>query len=311
MARKKKTIKQTGLQNVVQTVKVVVGGAKAKRRRKRAPRSEPQVETISAKTLAPVFIQPPVSSQPQQYPYDMHQVGMPYKQPTATHLYSGIKPMAEIKEIISSKEPAEEFKTGDILPENIVIPVSNTVTENPTTTVDSTHTIDETTGFVSDNNPTGDISLTTPLPKAFDVSVSSQNVPNNFDELTFLQPETITHKKPKTKKHKTEKSKRIYSVVREPAIDNFLLHAFDKNLRNLSREEAKTFIKETAAKEQLTWEEFRNKYIDYGQRRKEQREITKYKAKEYDVQYQPKDTVPSTNITNISPLYETISSTTK
>jgi hypothetical protein len=72
MARKSKSIKQTGKQNVVQTVKVVVAQPTRKRRgggRRRQPTQ--MVETISARTLAPVFIQPPVASQTYQYPFDM------------------------------------------------------------------------------------------------------------------------------------------------------------------------------------------------------------------------------------------------
>lgn len=66
MARKK-SIKQKQKQQVSQkvNVKVIVGdkGGKSKRRpQQRRRREEPQVETISSKTLAPVFIQPPVVS---------------------------------------------------------------------------------------------------------------------------------------------------------------------------------------------------------------------------------------------------------
>jgi hypothetical protein len=66
MARKK-SIKQKQKQQVSQkvNVKVIVGdkGGKSKRRpQPRRRREEPQVETISSKTLAPVFIQPPVVS---------------------------------------------------------------------------------------------------------------------------------------------------------------------------------------------------------------------------------------------------------
>jgi hypothetical protein len=71
MARKK-SIKQKQKQQVSQkvNVKVIVGdkGGKSKRRpQQRRRREEPQVETISSKTLAPVFIQPPVVSLQSNY----------------------------------------------------------------------------------------------------------------------------------------------------------------------------------------------------------------------------------------------------
>lgn len=211
MPRKKKSIKQTGLQNVVQTVKVIVGG-KSKRRagRRRATRAEPALETISARTLAPVFIQPPVASQ--QMPYDFQEVGKSIAETAFRTLYdklpiSTAKPTMKTSDMqteatpsmktywtqtdaVPSHEPAEPFVFGDVIePEAVVLTRKKSkpspppsALENPTTSVDSMYAIDETTGFVSDKNPTADTNIFAPPPSGFDVEIGTQDAVNNFDE---------------------------------------------------------------------------------------------------------------------------------
>lgn len=200
MARKNKSIKQKGLQNVVQTVKVVVGEKrKRSKARRRAPRAEPMVETISAKTLAPVFIQPPVASQ--QNPYDFQELGKAVGEVAFRTLYDKLpmaKPISkkvDVPEVIqSSKSIAEPFVNGDVLDtDKIITPVPPSASENPTTSVDSTYKVAEAYGFVSDKQPTGDVAVNSPFKQGMGMSVgvSSQDVPNNFDEPAFFPTQSM------------------------------------------------------------------------------------------------------------------------
>lgn len=105
MARKSKSIKQTGKQNVVQTVKVVVAQPTRKRRGGGGDRRRPpiqRVETISSHTMAPVFIQPPVASQTYPYPFEMgHRAGAVATEPVMKQaeapktLFENLAPAAE------------------------------------------------------------------------------------------------------------------------------------------------------------------------------------------------------------------------
>lgn len=131
MARKSKSIKQTGKQNVVQTVKVVVAQPTRKRRGGRRRRQPTQmVETISARTLAPVFIQPPVASQTYQYPFDMApRAGTVTTEPI-------MKAAEAPKTLLEDLRPqAETFRpaTADVLADKeIVEPVSKSIEDRLT-----------------------------------------------------------------------------------------------------------------------------------------------------------------------------------
>lgn len=179
---RKKSIKQKVSQKVVQTVKVIVGDTGKKRRRaggRRKPRQEPEVETISAKTLAPVYIQPPVA--PPSYPFDMSV--MPSvaaslaaqkraAEPSAVKLpedmagvYENLRPAAEplyptAKEQLEEKPivvPVAKEKKKKLVGSDK--PVRSIVSgENPTTAVDSNIPVEESYGVFFDQ-PTKDAVL--------------------------------------------------------------------------------------------------------------------------------------------------------
>lgn len=131
MPRKKKSTKQKQKvsQKVIQQVKVIVGG-REKRSKRQYRRREPEVETISSKTLAPVFIQPPVQSiLPTQrdpvLPTEAYVVAQPfYEEPRGQRL-GGIPKTAEELHPHTFAEPL--FKTSKEILQDIdfVTPVAN------------------------------------------------------------------------------------------------------------------------------------------------------------------------------------------
>lgn len=128
MARKSKSIKQTGKQNVVQTVKVVVAQPTRKRRggggRRRPPAQ--RAETISSHTMAPVFIQPPITSQTYPYPFEMgHRAGAVATEPVMKQaevpktLFEDLRPQAEplrqpTADILAEKEIVEVVPKAEV-----------------------------------------------------------------------------------------------------------------------------------------------------------------------------------------------------
>lgn len=185
---RKKSVKQKVSQKVVQTVKVIVGDTGKKRRRaggRRKPRQEPEVETISSKTLAPVYIQPPVA--PPSYPFDMSVMPSVAASIAAQRraaessavklpedmagVYEDLRPAAQplfptafeqlaekqldvpvAKEKKEKKEKKKNFVISDKPPRGIVSG------ENPTTAVDSDIPVEESYGVFFDQ-PTKDTVL--------------------------------------------------------------------------------------------------------------------------------------------------------
>lgn len=287
-------IKSEPRDNVIQTVNVVLPDTKRRvATRRRAPRAEPMMETITAKTLAPVFIQPPVASQ--QNPYDFQELGKAVGEVAFRTLYDKLpmaKPISkkvDVPEVIlSSKSVAEPFVKGDVLDgDKIVTPVPPSASENPTTSVDSTYKVAEAYGFVSDKQPTGDVAVNSDFKQGMGMSVgvSSQDVPNNFDEPAFFSTEAPA-----------QKSKEIMSRIKEATITDILTIPKNIDTTGWTREQAKKWIKDTVQREQLSPEEFKKKYIMYDVKRQQTREVVKYKAGEFDKQFKPADT---SNITNI------------
>jgi hypothetical protein len=304
MARKTKSIKQTGKQNVIQTVKVVVAQPTRKRRgggRRRQPTQ--MVETISAKTLAPVFIQPPVASQTYQYPFDTApRAGSVTTEPimkaaeVPKTLFEDLTPKAETFRP-SARDVLADKEIVDVVPKaKVATPKMKTqphgLPENPTTSVDSNFGIDETTGFGYDKNPTGDMDINSGFKQGMgmDIGVGSQDVVPNYEQ-TSLLPEDISE-------IASEPGyKQIMTKIKEATIDDLLNIPKGIDTTGWSRKQAKDWIRDTVRREQLTAEEFKRKYIQYSEKRKQTREIGKYKQAAFDEANRPKDT---TNVANIS-----------
>ena len=274
---KKQPQKQDEKQNVVQTVNVVVGSTGIRRRTvARRARKEPiqQVETISAKTLAPVFIQHPVASQ--QLPYDMQPVGMPIAQPKASeHLYEGIgrkivQTPAERPEVISDKPRAAvplKMTKKEMLEETPFVAV---VPENPTTSVDSKETVQEGFGVFSSGQPLKDTTIA-PKDNEFGVTLAEiDKQPTNYEEdpnrdiVAFLQrvekydkerKESAVPKNPVGKNvHKNPDARLVNSFLNYPRNPNDVV-GFDRDL-------AIQFIKDKMKYESLNAAMFRKKYIN-------------------------------------------------
>jgi hypothetical protein len=306
MPRKKSIKQKTKVsQKVVQNVKVVVGETKRRKstRRPRRQPPSPEVESISSKTLAPVFIQPPVTSQ--SYPFPYEQFATPSRVPAAVAPRAEEKP--DVKATLAMFEddrPAAEplFPTKkDILEDTtFVVPVFKTpkklpparipagLPENPTTSVDSMFGIDETTGFTFDKNPTGDMNLNSDFKKGMglDVGVGSEDVVPNFEQTSLLPVEPPA-----------PEYKKIMTRIKKATIDDLLSIPKNIDTTGWTRKQAEEWIRDTVRREQLTAEEFKNKYIQYSEKRKQTREVGKYKQAAFDEANQPKDT---TNVSNIS-----------
>jgi hypothetical protein len=130
---KKQPEKEVEKRDVVQTVNVVVGASGTTRRNvasraRRAPIQ--QVETISAKTLAPVFIQPPVASQTYQYPFDMApRAGAVTTEPI---MKAAEAPKTLLEDLRPQAEPLRQ-PTADVLADKeIVEPVSKSIEDRLT-----------------------------------------------------------------------------------------------------------------------------------------------------------------------------------
>jgi hypothetical protein len=270
---KKQPEKEGQKQDVVQTVNVVVGSTGIRRRTvTRRARKEPiqQVETISAKTLAPVFIQPPVASQ--QLPYDMQPVGMPIAQPKASeHLYEGIgrkivqtpaerpevisdKPRAAVPLKVTKKEMLEETPFVDVLP------------ENPTTSVDSKETVQEGFGVFSSGQPLKDTTIA-PKDNEFGVTLAEIDAqPTNYEEdpdrdiMAFVKDigerkESDMPKKPVGQNVRKNPDPRL--------VDSFLNYPRNPNdVVGGDRARAIEFIKDKMKYERLNAAMFRAKYIN-------------------------------------------------
>ena len=176
---RKKSVKQKVSQKVVQTVKVIVGDTGKKRRRtggRRKSRQEPEVETISAKTLAPVYIQPPVA--PPSYPFDMSvmpSVAASIAAQRRAAESSAVKLPEDMAGVYEDLRPAAQplFPTASeqLAEKQLVVPVAkekkqkkknlvvvDKLPENPTTAVDSNIPVEESYGVFFDQ-PTKDTVL--------------------------------------------------------------------------------------------------------------------------------------------------------
>lgn len=306
MARKTKTIKQTGKQNVIQTVKVVVGETKRKRKSGGRRRKQPiqEIETISAKTLAPVFIQPPVASQ--QLPYDMQPVGMPIAQPKASqHLYAGIAKQVEQPEVISDKPMAVPLKLTkkEMLEETQFVDV---LPENPTTSVDSKQTVQESFGVFSSDQPLKDTTIA-PKDNEFGVTLAEIDAqPTNYEEapsrdiVAYVQDAEASKKTVGKNVRKEPDARLVNSFLQYPKNPNDVI-GFDRKL-------ATEFVKDKMKYENLNAKMFREKYINTSKEQVASRQLKKSLAS-----INTEAPAPAVNIKpiNMNTLYETVQSTTK
>jgi hypothetical protein len=315
MPRKKSIKQKTKVsQKVVQNGKVIVGETKHRKssRRPRRQPSSPEVETISSKTLAPVFIQPPVTSQFYSSPHEQfatairmpasiaaaqvavqHAEEKPNVKATLS-MFEDDRPVAEPlfptkKEMLEETQFVEPvaFKSPKKLPRSHI---SSELPENPTTSVDSMFGIDETTGFSFDKNPTADVDFNSDFKKGMgmDVSIATENVIPNFEQ-TSLIPLISPSPAPQLKK--------IMMRIKKATIDDILSIPKNIDTTGWTRNQAEEWIRDTVQREQLTAEEFKDKYIQYSEKRKQTREIGKYKQTAFDEANLPKAT---SNISNIS-----------
>lgn len=348
---RKKSVKQKVSQKVVQTVKVIVGDTGKKRRRaggRRKPRQEPEVETISSKTLAPVYIQPPVA--PPSYPFDMSVMPSvaasiaaqrraaepsPVKLPEdMAGVYEDLRPAAQPlfptaseqlaeKQLVvpvakEKKEKKKNFVISDKPPRGIVSG------ENPTTAVDSNIPVEESYGVIFDQ-PTKDTVLgpqkdefgvtledvdKTPPAYVLDPSRDIAAINSELEDNLKKAREEVNIREEIEK----EESKRKYKMREASAelANDLILYAKDPSLRNMSREAAITFITSKRQELGISAKQFRKMYILSKEKAKQVRDIQKTKSTLFDIQYaQPTDVPQSMSLRIDNPLYDIVQSTTK
>lgn len=328
---RKKSVKQKVSQKVVQTVKVIVGDTGKKRRRaggRRKPRQEPEVETISSKTLAPVYIQPPVA--PPSYPFDMSVM------PSVAASIAAQKRAAESSTVKLTEQMAVVFEDNEpkavtlfptakeqLAETDIVVPVDK-LPENPTTSVDSNIPIEESYNvfydqplYDTDMAPKKDefgITLAdvdkTPPAYVLDPSRDIAAINSELEDNLKKAREEVNIRK----KIKKEESKRKYKMREATAelANDLILYAKDPSLRNMSREAAISFITSKRQELGISAKQFRKMYILSKEKAKQVRDIQKTKSTLFDIQYaQPTDVPQSMSLRIDNPLYNIVQSTTK
>ena len=332
---RKKSVKQKVSQKVVQTVKVIVGDTGKKRRRaggRRKPRQEPEVETISSKTLAPVYIQPPVA--PPSYPFDMSVMpsvaaSIAAQRRAAESSKAGLP--EQMAGVFEDYRPKSEtlFPTAfeQLAEKDVVVPVAVVVDklrENPTTSVDSNIPIEESYNvfydqplYDTDMAPKKDefgITLAdvdkTPPAYVLDPSRDIAAINSELEDNLKKAREEVNIREEIEK----EESKRKYKMRETSAelANDLILYAKDPSLRNMSREAAISFITSKRQELGISAKQFRKMYILSKEKAKQVRDIQKTKSTLFDIQYaQPTDVPQSMSLRIDNPLYNIVQSTTK
>lgn len=270
MARKK-TIKQKQSQKVVQTVNVIVADKSKRSRspRKRRAKREPEVETISSKTLAPVFIQPPVVSQQPQYPTTLPTEMYVVPQPTGMKLGHGEKKavVADIspEDIRPAAEPLKQSKKEMIDDIVFVQPVAHTKDNN----------VPEGYGVFFDQ-PLKDTDLHAAEKPTLSLADVDRVTPA-YEEDADRDVAAYTAA--------PESGKKKYAT-RDPTkqmVNDFKLYARDESMRSLPDFAIFNYIKDTMEQEGITAKQFAKQYTHTSEKARKRYALGKYKQEQYDV----------------------------
>lgn len=268
MARKKSVKqKQKQSQKVVQTVNVIVG-----QRRKRTAgtssyrrKQEPQIETISAKTLAPVFIQPPVTSQLPQYPItlptEMYTVPQPTSMKIGTNIKNAVVEQVSVDDIRPMAEPLRKSKKEMLDDTVFVEPIAKSKENN----------IPEGYG-VFYNQPLKDTDLQAERKPTFSLSA-----------VDYIPPSYVEDANRDIAAYSMTKEKQ---AIREPSrelINDVKLYARDEKIRNLPDSAISDYIKKIMESEGITAKKFRKDYTYEKERQRKKYHLGKYKQEQYDV----------------------------
>jgi hypothetical protein len=285
MARKK-IVKQKQKQQVSQkvNVKVIVGdreGKKSKRQYRR--RMEPQVETISAKTLAPVFIQPPVVSllsgnadvprASVTLPTEVFVPQQPVAEPKGRKL--GNPQKQEMEDLRTVAEPFIQTKKERLEDVDFVVPVDK-------------HKVDEGFGIFYSQTLKD-----TELTKGKEDKISLNNM--NYEAPAFIEDanrDISAYNSPFTQADK-EFIQSIEEVKKEVAplkkqyttrkttkkqINAFRLYALDRAVDNMTDEEVGDYIFNLRESNNLTFDGLMNKYADKRKKQREEYSLRTFKV---------------------------------
>lgn len=273
----------------IQTVNVYVDGktARTSAPRRRQARREPQIETISSKTLAPVFIQPPVVSQQPQYPTTLPTEMYVVPQPTGMKLGHGEKKaivadaVTQMEDLRPRAEPLKKTKhdtTDDILFEE---PVANTKDNN----------VPEGLG-VFFNQPLKDTNL-----QAAEKHTASLA---DVDRVTPAYEEDADRDVAAyTAAPESGKKKRAVQEPRKQLINDFKLYARDESMRSLPDFAISNYIKDTMEQEGITAKQFAKQYMHTSKKQRERYAAGKYKQEQYDIIFQKSTTPAPEPITSV------------
>jgi hypothetical protein len=286
MARKK-IIKQKQKQQVSQkvNVKVIVGDKSGKKpRRQYRRRAESQVETISSKTLAPVFIQPPVVSlqsnnadMPRSsvtLPSEVFVASQPIAQESKGKRLGGIPKTAE--DLRPMAEPLKKSK-ADILRDTDFVEIDRS-------------NVPEGYGMFYDN-PLKDTELKNQEMDRASLS-NIDYVPPSYvedrrrDIMAYSSPLDTAQM---VYDEETPVVKRKYTIRKPTAqqINDYQLYAFDDAVRNMSPEEAGKDMRDKMESEGLSAPEFFKKYADKKKKARQQYAMRTIKKSTQVVEAEP------------------------
>lgn len=269
MARKK-IVKQKQKQQVSQkvNVKVIVGdreGKKSKRQYRR--RMEPQVETISAKTLAPVFIQPPVVS------LLSGNADVPRASVTLpTEVFVPQQPVAEPKGRKLGNPQKQEMEDLRVVAESLIKTKKERLEDVDFVVPVDKHKVNEGNGIFYSQTLKD-----TELKQGKEDKISLNNM--NYEAPAFIEDKNrdiSAYNSPFTQADKEVKKqvapiKKQYTIRKatKKQINAFRLYALDRAVDNMTDQEVADYIFNLRKNNNLTFDGVMNKYAD---KRKKQRE---------------------------------------